>query len=169
MKDWIIMVVDYILSNWQTVLIGGACAVSVVVFILGCIKPLIKRWIPNTTVCKVIFAWLSVILNIPATAMSLWVEGLPTEHFWTLMVINAIGTILVYFVYENTALRNAMHWLGKKIITILFSQYVSPAQTKKEVRNEVENLLANPSVAGTATTPTPSATVKSRYNNNIKL
>lgn len=164
MRDWIITVVDYILSNWQTVLMGGACAVSIVVFVLGCIKPLIKRWVGNSTLRKVIFAWLSVLFNIPATAVSLWIEGFPQEHFWTLMVINTIGTILVYFVYENTALRNGLHWLGKKIITILFSQYVSPAQAKKEVHNEVENLLANPSGAGTAT---PSA--KSRYDNNIKL
>lgn len=167
MRDWIIATANYILSNWQTVLIGGACAVSIVVFILGCIKPLIKRWIPNTTVCKVIFAWLSVILNIPATAVSVWIEGLPDEHFWTLAVINAVGTILVYFVYENTALRNGMHWLGKKIITLLFNQCVSPTQTKKEIRKEVENLLANPSGVGTATTHITSA--KSRYDNNIKV
>lgn len=166
MKDWILTTTDYILSNWQTVLIGGVCAVSIVIFILGCIKPLIKRWIPNSTLRKVIFAWTSVLLNVPATALSFWIEGLPSEHFWPLMVINAIGTILVYFVYENTALRNALHWFGRKIVTILFKQYVTPAQTKQEIKKEVEELLANPSVSITGA-KTKSAS--SRYDNNIKI
>lgn len=162
MKDWIIATVEYILSNWQTLLIGGVYAVSIVIFVLGCLKPVIKRWISNSTLCKVIFAWASVLLNIPATAVSVWLEGLPSEHFWTLAVINAISTILVYFVYENTALRNGLHWFGKKILTLLFSKYVSPAQAKADIRKEAEMLLANPTGAETKS-------VKSRYDNNIKI
>lgn len=166
MKDWIIATGDYILSNWQTVLIGGACAVSIVVFVLGFIKPFIKRWIHNAVLRKVILAWLSVLLNIPATAVSVWVEGLPEDQFWTLTVINAVATILVYFVYENTALRDGLHWLGKKILTLLCKQYVNPSQTKGDIHNEVEELLANPSVVSSLT---PISTKKSRYDDNIKI
>lgn len=190
MKDWIIMTMNYILSDWQTLLIGGACAVSMVVFILGCFKPFIKRWVSNSTLRKVLFAWLSIALNIPATAVSIWIEDLPTEHFWTLAVINAVGTILVYFVYENTALRNALHWLGKKIITMLFSQVVSPEQAKQSIHKEACELAMNAqaqevvskkatyNVAATndvekLLASTPSAMKKtsanSRYNNSIKL
>lgn len=135
---------------------------SIVIFVLGCLKPLIKRWVSNSTLCKVIFAWTSVLLNIPATAMSLWIEGIPGDHFWTLAVINTIGTILVYFVYENTALRNGLHWLGKKIITALFSKCIDTAQAKSELRKEAEMLLSNPTGV-----ETKSAT--SRYDNNIKI
>lgn len=166
MKDWIIATVEYILSNWQTLLIGGVYAVSIVIFVLGCLKPVIKRWISNSTLCKVIFAWASVLLNIPATAVSVWLEGLPSEHFWMLAVINAISTILVYFVYENTALRNGLHWFGKKILTLLFSKYVSPVQTKDEIRKEAELLLANPTGARAGA---ETKSVKSRYDNNIKI
>lgn len=162
MKDWIFTTMDFILSDWQTLLIGGACAVSIVVFILGCIKPFIKRWVSNSTLRKVIFAWLSVLLNVPATAVSVWLDQLPTDHFWVVVVINIASTILVYFVYENTALRNALHWLGKKIVTLLFSQYVDPGQTKAEIRKEVEELLANPTVVN-------KESAKSRYDNNIKI
>ena len=162
MKDWIISLVDYLLSNWQTVLMGGVFTVSIVVFILGCLKPFIKRWVSNSTVRKVIFAWSSVALNIPATALSIWFEDLSSEHFWTFVVINTVGTILVYFVYENTALRDALHWLGKKILMLLVSQSISPAQKKEDIRNEVEELLANPSRV-------EEKSVKSRYNNNIKI
>ena len=161
MKDWIIATMDYILSNSQTVLMGGVYAVSIVIFILGCLKPWIKRWVGNSTIRKIIFAWLSVLFNIPATAVSLWIEGFPQEHFWTLMVINTIGTILVYFVYENTALREGLHWLGKKIITLLFSQYVGPDQAKAQIKKEAELLLENPT--GTK------KSAESRYNNNINI
>lgn len=165
MKDWILTITDYILSNWQTVLTGGIYAVSIVIFVLGCLKPLIKRWVGNSTLRKVIFAWLSVLLNVPATALSFWVEEFPSEHFWTLMVVNTIGTILVYFVYENTALRNALHWFGKKLLTILFTQFVSPTQTKKELKKEVEELLANP----TGKVETIEKSANSRYNDDLKI
>lgn len=165
MKDWILMATDYILSNWQTVLTGGIYAVSIVIFVLGCLKPLIKRWVGNSTLRKVIFAWLSVLLNIPATALSFWVEGLPSEQFWTLMAVNTIGTILVYFVYENSALRDGLHWFGKKLLTILFTQFVSPTQAKKELKKEVEELLANP----TGKVETLEKSANSRYNNDLKI
>lgn len=162
MKDWIIVTTEYILSNWQTLLIGGVYAVSMVIFVLGCLKPLIKRWVKNTTLCKVIFAWLSIALNIPATAVSVWIEELPSDHFWTFVVMNAISTVLVYFVYENTALRNALHWFGKKTITLLFSKNVSPLKAKADIKKEAEMLLANP-------TGVKVDTPKSRYDNNIKI
>lgn len=165
MKDWILMTTDYILSNWQTVLTGGIYAVSIVIFILGCFKPLIKRWITNPILRKVIFAWLSVLLNVPATALSFWIEGFPSEHFWTLMITNIIGTILVYFVYENSALRDGLHLVGKKLLTILFTQYVNPTQTKKELQKEVEELLANPSNK----VETLRNSADSRYNNDLKI
>lgn len=166
MEDWIIATGDYILSNWQTVLIGGICAVSIVVFVLGLIKPFIKRWIHNTILRKVILAWLSVLLNIPATVVSIWMEGLPEDQFWTLTVINTVATILVYFIYENTALRDGLHWLGKKILTLLFKQYVNPSQKRADIHKEVEELLTNPSVVSSLT---PTSTVKSRYDDNIKI
>lgn len=164
MKDWIFNTVDYFLSNWQELLWGGACAVGLVIFILGCIKPWIKKWITNDTLRKVVLAWLSVILNVPMTTVSVWVNKLPTEHFWTFIVLNVVGTIIVYFLYENTALRNGLHWLGKKIFTAVFLD-TDKKSSVNEIRKEAEDLLAGKK----ADTATAKYNTNSRYNNNINV
>ena len=168
MKDWIFKLVEYILSNWQELLWGGVCSVSLVIFILGCFKPLIKKWIKNETVRKVVLAWSSVALNIPMTAGSIWINGLSTDHFWTLAVVNAVCTIVVYFLYENTALRNALHWLGKKIFTAFFSDSATGTMSMKNIRKEAEALLA-PAISENKTTAVATNKTKSRYNNDLHV
>lgn len=143
MKEWIVSNATYFLSNWEDLLMGGAIVVSVVIFLMGVLKGLLLNKIKNELARKVILAWTSLIVVLPVTALYLVVKGANMDHFWFIYTVNCVITVLTYWLYENTALRNSLHAVGKKIVMAFISGEKIPKKDAKEILTEVVKDLSN--------------------------
>lgn len=143
MREWIIACARYFLSDWRSLLIGGVVVVGVVIFLMGVLKKTFINKVKNTIARKVILSWASVVMTLPATAVSIFCNGYDFQYFWGIFAVNAVSTILIYWFYENTALRDALALLGKKTIGMIVAVYTKEdAKTVvKDINQEAENLL----------------------------
>lgn len=145
MKDWILHGAHYFLSNWEDLLAGGVVVMSVVIFLMGCLKKIAINRIKHDLLRKIILAWSSVLLTLPLTAASVVANGFDWNYFWTIYAGNSIQTILVYWLYENTALRDGLAWFGKSTL----GRFIGAASGSKdlasvnyEVNQEAKTLVA---------------------------
>ena len=137
---------QYLLSENQNLLVGGVIIVGVVIALMGILKSVkpIKR-LKNSTLRKVILAWLSVFLTVGLTVASMFLNQLKQDHFWAMCVINSIGTILIYWMYENTALRSLLEKIGRSAINKLLHHkpktIEEAKQLSREIHEDAESLL----------------------------
>jgi hypothetical protein len=116
MQEFIAKYASLIFANWQRALLGGIIVVSVVIVLLGCLKGALINKITNKLARKIILAFSSVVLVFPLTALYFVVDGINFDHYWLGSAMNVVLTILAYWAYENTALRDFIHWVGKTVI-----------------------------------------------------
>lgn len=107
---------NYVISDWQSILVGGAVIVGVVIFILGCLKVSIVNRIHNKMLRKTLLSFLSVALVFPTTAAYTLYNGWSWEYYWWLCGLFALATIVVYWFYEGTHLREGLAWIGKTTV-----------------------------------------------------
>lgn len=137
---------EYFVENESDLFVGGVIIVGVVIALMGILKKLkpIKN-IKNNTARKVILAWMSVFLTVGLTVASMYLNELKQDHFWALCVINSAGTILIYWLYENTALRNLFEKIGKSVINKVLhrkpSTLVEAKELLQEINKDAESLL----------------------------
>ena len=143
MKAWIVANANYFLSNWEDLLMGGIIVVSVVIFLMGVLKGLLLNKIKNDLARKVLLAWTSLIIVLPVTAIYLVVKGVSMDYFWFVYAVNCVSTILIYWGYENTALRNCLHVVGKKIVLAFVSGKSTSEKDAKKLLTEVAKNLAD--------------------------
>lgn len=143
MKEWILTTARYFLSEWEALLVGGVVVVSAVIFLMGVLKKLVIDRISNSLVRKIVLSWSSVLLVLPVTAISVICNGFDWSNFWAIYAVNAVATIILYWLYENTAIRNALAFLGSRAVTKFISGVVTQDLTKvtTQINQEAENLL----------------------------
>lgn len=143
MKEWLIEAARYALSDWHNLLVGGVIVMSVVIFLIGFFKKIIFDRIKNKLVRKIVLAWTSVIMALPFTAGMCLVKGFNFDYFWLIYACYAAGTILGYWLYENTGLRNGIHWIGQntvmKLLHVRKKEDIDKVMTT--VDQQVESLL----------------------------
>ena len=135
-------IASYIVPNWQNMLIEGVIVVSLVIFIMGVLKASILNKIKNEIVRKVVLTVTSLALVVPATALSVYLQGLDFSTFWIDYVVNAVLTILGYWAYRNFGCKDLIDWVGKKFIKSLFvsqSFASAHAETKAYVSKTLES------------------------------
>jgi hypothetical protein len=72
----------------------------------------------------------------PATVLNAICSGFDLSYFWGMYIVNSIGTILVYWFYENTGLRNLLSLIGKNTICKLLTSKKSLSETVKEIQKD---------------------------------
>lgn len=128
----------YVATDIQKILMGGITVVGVVIFLMGVIKnfSFIKH-IKNKTVRKVILSWSSIFLTVCITVISVWLNELRQEHFAFICIVNSIGTILLYWVYENTAFRDLLGFIGKHTIIKILTRKPRTEEEAKQIASEI--------------------------------
>lgn len=128
---------EHIVSNPESFMKGGLVVVSVVIFFMGIIKMAFKN-MQNKSLRKFILAVLSIILTLPITAISLWIQNGSFVDFWIEYILNALTTVFVYWGYEVTGTRNLVSWLeslGKKILSSMLHHKKIVPDILKEMQN----------------------------------
>lgn len=104
--------------NFETwVVIGGLISVGVTIFLMGLFKSVLANRIKNKAVRKTVLAFASLFVVAGVTAVYLYTNtahGL--DYFWYMYAVNAVGTIVVYFFYENTHVRELLSLIGRNTV-----------------------------------------------------
>lgn len=141
MKDWILMAFGYFFSEWWSLLMGGTVVVSVVMFLMGVLKKLLINRIKYPLLRKVILAWLSIVVVLPVTYVSVLYNGFNQEYFWLIYGVNCVATIVIYWFYENTAFRDALALLGKNTL----GRIIGKSQSKADIESALKDANAEAS------------------------
>lgn len=125
--------------SWQLVLTGGIIVTSAIIFLLGMLKKVVFDKIKNKLLRKVALSFSSVILVFPFTAIYIVSNNIPFDYYWWACGGAAIATVITYWLYENTGLRNLIYLIGKitvgKCVAVLYEAFTekkSNAETKTE-------------------------------------
>lgn len=136
MRDWILYNARFVLSNWQIVLVGGICVVGVIMFLMGVLKKSLVNRIKNKMLRKTVLSFLSVILVAPSTLVQILCEELPFSQFWVIYTINVIATIVLYWFYEGTHIRELLALIGKNVLKIFVGCL---SNTEKDLQESLED------------------------------
>lgn len=137
--EWLYNCIQWILSDWKTVLLGGLIVVSVVIFLMGVLKKILFDKVKNKMLRKTLLSFSSIILVAPATAVWIVSKGWSWDWnvFWTLYAVNSVATVLIYWFYEGTHVRELLSLIGKNTIAKWFKVF-SSGEAITSVSEEVE-------------------------------
>lgn len=137
--EFIINTTQFVLSDWYRFLIGGIIVVCAIIVLEGLLKKAFLGKVQNKLLRKVLLAMASIILVFPATALYFVSDNIPFDYYWYGCVVVAVLTIITYWLYENTALRNGIAYIGNKTVvkfaTVLYYAVKNP--DKVDVKNEL--------------------------------
>lgn len=137
MKEWVIQMGKFLLSNWRECLLGGTVVVSIVIFLVGCLKKVMGD--KHKSLRKTILFISSLVLVAPFTLGNIYLNHWDFKFFWVMYLINCLYLITVYAGYENLHVREGLHWLGKNTILRLFDAVYVAFHNKDQ---KTENLVA---------------------------
>lgn len=139
---------------WRELAVSGAVMVSLIIAVIGFIKPWIKR-IPNEELRKSTLAFSSVLLSFVATAVYFGIIRPDTnwDFYWIASLITSAACILTYWLYEyipfvRAGVHKLLHFVINKAAHIL-NMIVDGKNSKeinseiKKAKNELEETLKN--------------------------
>lgn len=106
----------FFLANFQDFFVGGVIVASTTIVLMGFLKKFVFNRIANKLVRKCVLSFSSLVVCLVVTFCFLVGNGLPAERFFFVYAVNAISTIITYWFYENTGLRNLITFIGDKTI-----------------------------------------------------
>lgn len=147
--DWLLQDIHNIWLNHECWLIyGGIVSVGVTIFLMGLFKILIGNKIKSKMLRKTLLSFVSVVLVAPVTAGYLWAKTVSgMDYFWYIYLFNALMTIVVYWFYENTQVRELFATAGKKVLSKVISanmeKFKDSVDEFKETANRAEKSKYN--------------------------
>lgn len=109
------------MENWQEALLGGIILTSAIIMMVGILKKFIFSKIQNKLVRKVVTAFSPVILVFPSTALYFLGTNINFDYYWVACGLVEVGTIVTYWLYENTLFRNVIATIGNNTIVKVFN------------------------------------------------
>lgn len=133
-------------SNWYNYLLAVLIMVSAIIAVMGILKPLVFDKVSLKPLRKALLALTSVAFSFVATAGTFLVESYNFDWYWISSAGVAVCTIVIYWLYENTCLRDLIGKLGnltiKKvggvIVNKLADEKTNVNESLKTVNNELK-------------------------------
>ena len=124
--------VEQLLSFWEVLkpnladfILEGGIIVSCIIAFIGILKTVIINKIPNKIVRKVTLSILSILCSFGCTAVQFLIKNIEFANYLYIAIPTSLATILVYWVYENFAIRDLVLKIGNltlgKVCKILTS------------------------------------------------
>lgn len=139
----------YAQENWNNFFISGVIMVSAITVFIGILKPLLFNRIPWKPLRRACLAFTNVGLCFASTAMFFFVEHMNYDIYWHNAISLSVFSIVCYWFYENTCLRDLIEKIGKftlKKIWEMLTRIFNGAEIKeieKEITLVSEELKAN--------------------------
>lgn len=100
------------IDNAETLWVVGAIMVSVVIAVVGILKPIAFNKISNKAIRKTILAFANIALSFVATLGYFLIEGINFRWYYIGAIITSVTCIVTYWLYENFHVRDLIHKIG---------------------------------------------------------
>lgn len=146
--EWLLNDLYQIWLNRESwVLYGGMIVVGMTMALMGTLKLVFGNKIQNKLLRKTILSFVSVILIAPLTALYLCLnQPNGIAYFWYVYAANCVFTIVVYWFYENTHIRELLSLVGKNTIYRAWSAIVNknadPKETVKQIQADAKKIVS---------------------------
>lgn len=111
------LAVALLMGNLKENIITGVIMVSAIIVFIGLLKPLLFDRIKCKPLRKAAIAFSDIVVCLAATAVAFWVNGLSFGYYLYAAIVVFLATIVVYWFYENTCLRNLIQKIGSIMLT----------------------------------------------------
>jgi hypothetical protein len=108
--------------------------VSAIIVFIGLLKPILFDRIKFKPLRKVAIAFTDVLSCLLATAIAFWMNGIDFYYFFPEAIGVFVATVVVYWFYENTCLRNLIQKIGSIMLTKI-AQIATGFLTDKEKKD----------------------------------
>lgn len=128
------MVKDFfclVYANWYDFLVAALVMCSAIIVFLGIMKPLLYNKIKNALLRKSALAFSSVFLSFAVMAVVFLVRKFDFHWYLCSSVSQALFTIIVYWFYENTCLRNLIKKIGTMVLSKIGLVFLSKVQDEE--------------------------------------
>jgi hypothetical protein len=137
---------QYLITNKWQYIIWGVIMVSAIIVLIGILKPIAFDRIPYKSLRKACLATTNVAFSFAATAIFYWVNAITFEWYWYGAAVIAVATIVTYWLYETTCLRNLIHKIGTMALRSIWNvlKNIFDKDDVEDVRKElltVQNTL----------------------------
>lgn len=127
-------------NNYDIIVTEGIIMASMLIVLIGCLKPLVFNKISNKCVRGVALSLTNIGLAFLFVACEFWIKQISFEYYLCTSIAFCVFTIFVYWCYENlTQARVGVQKLGgflwKKIAAMLVNKVNSIATDTKELTN----------------------------------
>lgn len=157
----------YVAANWQNVIIVSLLIVCSVIAALGGLKPLLFNRIKNKTVRKLLLAVSSLVLIMPFAALLFIFDSVKFNYYWYWVICLCPVMIIVYWLYEITALRNLVDFIGQHTLKRL-GIFLATELVDADNRATKEKLIAeNKELKDYAKTQVKSALLKRNKDSEL--
>lgn len=129
-----------LMANWQRAITGGIIVACAVIFIMGILKKVVLGKIKNKLLRKVVLAFSSLALTFPATALYFVGDNISFRWYWYACALMCVLTIITYWLYENTGLRDLIALIGQKTVGKYATVLVAALAVAAE-NNDTKNKL----------------------------
>ena len=126
------------MTNFEKIFVTGLIMVSAIIVVIGVLKICFFNKIKNKLLRKSLLAFTNVASCFVTTVGYFLVEELNFNYFWFSAICLSVFSILVYWIYENTCLRNLIEKIGKLAIKKLSSVGIQLFTTDEKIALEKE-------------------------------
>lgn len=109
-------------ANFQDIIVCGLIMVSAIIVAIGLLKPLLFNKIKNKHIRKAALAFANVAACFITVLVYFFTMHISLDYYWTAATSLAVSCIIIYWLYENTCLRNLIEVLGgivlKKVLKV---------------------------------------------------
>lgn len=131
--------VNVLLENWRQAILGGLIVVSAVIVIMGLIKKLFNK-IQNKLLRKFLLALTSIVMVLPISAIYFVSAGIDYKYFWADYGLLSAATVVTYWLYENTCLRELIHKIGSKTIGKFITFFIGKIKRNDNIEDDMNDL-----------------------------
>ena len=139
--------VNWICKNLNTVLTAGVLMASMIIVLIGALKPFLFNKIQNKNLRGSLLSLTQIVFSFGAVALAFWWKNITFDYYWFTATLFCGLCIILYWAYENlTQAREYIHKLGsflwKKFLPIIKSKIdmlIDGLNDTKKLTNYVDN------------------------------
>ena len=158
------LVKEYCVDMFYSALIMTSC----IIVLIGLLKPILFNKITCKPLRKAILAFSNVALSFVSTAICFFVKNMTFEFYWQASIGTAIFSILCYWLYENTCLRNLIEKIGKMVLKKLSTLGLELFTAEEKVELEKEIKLAVEEIENKTKKEVKLATAKKKSDKELE-
>ena len=141
--------VNLFCKNYETLLTAGIIMASMIIVLIGALKPLIFNKIKNKCVRGAFLSFTNIAFSFGFVALAFWFKNISFEYYWFTAICFCVFCVFLYWVYENlTQARAGIHKLGsfmwRKIAPIIrnkLDRVIDGLNDTKQLTNMVDNFV----------------------------